>query len=250
MTASATNPTRHSSGSMPLYSASPPQTPPRTLSVALRRRPSAGGRRRRRRWPRRRVGRRGPGAGERTAGAVRGHGRKRAAAAAAAHRGRPPFFPGPPTRATTVPHRGGRVRRWTMTPAPGTRGAPRPPLARPRAGRLLAGVAVGVAAHRGLDRSSCGPRSSSWRHRFGVVAYVAALADHAGRVPTGTGADAGRPAGRRPVGRRCAAGVAQPPPGGRLGLLGSARSRLLAGCRMFGGSDACCPWRWSRSAWP
>src|SRR4051794_34791359 len=36
MTASATKPTRHSSASMPLYSASPPQTPPSTLSVALR----------------------------------------------------------------------------------------------------------------------------------------------------------------------------------------------------------------------
>src|SRR5215212_1281664 len=33
----ATNPTRHSRASMPLYSASPPFTPPRILSVRLRR---------------------------------------------------------------------------------------------------------------------------------------------------------------------------------------------------------------------
>ena len=35
--ARATKPTRHSSASMPLYSASPPETPPITLSVRLRR---------------------------------------------------------------------------------------------------------------------------------------------------------------------------------------------------------------------
>src|SRR4051812_20355453 len=39
----ATKPTRQSSGSMPLYSASPPQTPPTILSVRLRRSGRPGG---------------------------------------------------------------------------------------------------------------------------------------------------------------------------------------------------------------
>src|SRR3954451_12243120 len=38
ITARAMNPTRHSKGSVPVYSARPPQTPPSTLLVALRRR--------------------------------------------------------------------------------------------------------------------------------------------------------------------------------------------------------------------
>src|SRR4051795_2521348 len=37
ITARAMNPTRHSKGSVPVYSASPPQTPPSTLLVVLRR---------------------------------------------------------------------------------------------------------------------------------------------------------------------------------------------------------------------
>src|SRR4051794_27302203 len=105
MTASATNPTRHSSGSMPLYSASPPQTPPSTLSVALRRSAvraaGAGGG----------AGGGGQGGGSEGAGS-RGGGADGGGGAAvmagsvplrrgAAHRGKPPFLPGPRTRVIT-----------------------------------------------------------------------------------------------------------------------------------------------------
>src|SRR3954466_15873691 len=155
--ARATNPTRHRRASMPLYSARPPLTPPRILSVRLRR--SCG-----------RAGGAGGGGGGCQAGGSRGGGRGGGAAGGGAvvmarslptgrqgiHQGRPPSDPGSSTGVITGVGAGSRgatisTVSTTATGAPPHGTAVRPPLVRPRSGRLLAGVASGTAAHLRQD---------------------------------------------------------------------------------------------------
>ena len=156
--ARATKPTRQSSASMPLYSARPPLTPPRILSVRLRR--SCG-----------RAGGPGGGGGGCQAGGSSGGGAAGAvlrgavrlswreacrSGRAAHHQGRPPSDPGSSTGVITGVGPGSarcddRTVTTTATGAPPRGTAPRPPLVRPRSGRVLAGVAAGTAAHLRQD---------------------------------------------------------------------------------------------------
>src|SRR3954447_8978357 len=164
--ARATKPTRHSSASIPLYSARPPLTPPRILSVRLRRS-----------WGR--TGGPGGGGGGCHIGGARGGGGAGGGAAggggggaagggavvmarslpidpAGSHQGRPPSDPGSSTGVITgvgPGWRGATISSVTTTAigAPPRGTAPRPPLVRPRSGRLLAGVASGTAAHLRQD---------------------------------------------------------------------------------------------------
>src|SRR3954453_1199857 len=153
----ATKPTRHRSASTPVYSASPPLTPPSTLSVRLRR--SCG-----------RTGGGGGGGGGCQAGGSTGGGLGGGAAGGGAvvmarslpirdpriHQGRPPSDPGSSTGVIAgvgAGWRGATISTVTTTAigAPPRGPAPRPPLVRPRSGRLLAGVASGTAAHLRQD---------------------------------------------------------------------------------------------------
>src|SRR3954451_5991594 len=168
--ARATKPTRQRRASMPLYSARPPLTPPRILSVRLRRS-----------WGR--TGGPGGGGGGCHIGGARGGGggggggagggggglgggaagggavvmaRSLPIASAGIHQGRPPSDPGSSTGVITgvgPGWRGATISTVTTTAigAPPRGTAPRPPLVRPRSGRLLAGVASGTAAHLRQD---------------------------------------------------------------------------------------------------
>src|SRR3954453_23201420 len=141
----ATKPTRHSSASMPLYSASPPLTPPRILSVRLRRSCGRGG------GP-------GGGGGGAQAGGWRGGGaggvgggadvmaRSLPTAHVRNHQGTPPSDPG--SSSGVIPRVGWGSPGATIVPMTtvATGAPPRPPLERPRAGRVVAGVAAETAA--------------------------------------------------------------------------------------------------------
>src|SRR6476661_3224383 len=143
---------------MPLYSARPPLTPPRILSVRLRRSCGRAG------------GPGGGGGGGCQAGGSSGGGLGGGAAGGAAvvmagslptsagqdHQGRPPSDPGSGAGVITGVGRGGCgativTVTTTATGAPPRVTAPRPPLVRPRSGRLLAGVATGTASHLRMD---------------------------------------------------------------------------------------------------
>src|SRR4051795_10525826 len=155
---------------MPLYRARPPLTPPSILSVLLRRSCERGGR----------PGGGGGGGSQAGGSAVGGAGggadvmpEESSTARPEDHRGSPgfdpgcarPFVPGDhrcsragsrcDDRHREHPCRGRPGRRGAVPPAagaprPGAR-APPPPLARPRQGRVLAGVAAGTAAHLRQD---------------------------------------------------------------------------------------------------
>src|SRR5215213_2392605 len=139
--ARATKPTRHSSASMPLYSARPPLTPPRILSVRLRRS-----------WGRN--GGPGGGGGGCHIGGSRGGGGLGGGAAgggavvmarslpigpAGIHQGRPPSDPGSATGVITGVGPGVRgativTVTTTATGTPTRATAERPPFVRPRSG--------------------------------------------------------------------------------------------------------------------
>src|SRR3954452_3445485 len=151
---------------MPLYSARPPLTPPRILSVRLRRS-----------WGR--AGGPGGGGGGAQAGGAGGGGggggggaqaggsragggggvgggadvmtRRLPSGGPGNHQGRPPSDPG--SSSGVIPRvgpgfPGATIGGVTIT---ATGAPPRPPLARPQSGRVLAGVAAGTAAHLRQD---------------------------------------------------------------------------------------------------
>src|SRR3954447_14105402 len=148
--ARATKPTRQSRASMPLYSARPPLTPPRILSVRLRRS-----------WGR--AGGPGGGGGGAQAGGSRAGGgggvgggadvmaRSLPTAHLRNHQGTPPSDPG--SSSGVIPRVGSGSAGATIVPMTtvATGAPPRPPLARPRGGRVVAGVAAGTAAHLRQD---------------------------------------------------------------------------------------------------
>src|SRR5829696_2052479 len=154
--ARATKPTRQSSASTPLYSARPPLTPPKILSVRLRR--SCG-----------RAS--GPGGGGCHIGGPRGGGGLGGGAAGGGavvmarsvpiglpgiHQGTPPSDPGSSRGVITGVGPGERgatidTVTTTATGTPTRAAAERPPFVRPRSGRLLAGVAAGTASHLRQD---------------------------------------------------------------------------------------------------
>src|ERR671933_227199 len=130
---------------MPLYSARPPETPPMTLSVRLRRGGGrsggpAGG------WWAIAGGSGDGGAG----GGVEVMAPSLAPRDRAVHQGGPPSDPGP--RPRVLPGAAERRPGATIGTVTTTLPVPvRPPLVRPRSGRLVAGVAAGTALHLGAD---------------------------------------------------------------------------------------------------
>src|SRR3954453_10938428 len=145
VTVSATNPTRQSSASIPVYSASPPETPPMILSLRLRRSgprvlhdggPGGGG------------GGGGCGAGG-SCGGLGGGGAAGGGADVMAptlpirrarhHQGTPPSDPG--SSSGVITRVGSRCCGATIDAVTTAEAPPRPPLVRPRTGRVLAGVA-------------------------------------------------------------------------------------------------------------
>ena len=158
-TARATKPTRQSSASMPLYPARPPLTPPRILSVRLRRSwDAAGGGGGGGGGP---DGGSSPAAGRGGGGGRSGcHDEKRAdPGRRGIHQGTPPSDPGSPSCSSRVitgvgPGGDGATIVTVTTPATGTplgRDRRAAAAVRPRRGRLLAGVAAGTAAHLRQD---------------------------------------------------------------------------------------------------
>src|ERR687883_616055 len=130
---------------MPLYSARPPETPPMTLSVRLRRSGGrsggpAGG------WWAIAGGSGDGGAG----GGVEVMAPSLAPRDRAVHQGGPPSDPGP--RPRVLPSAAERRPGATIGTVTTTLPVPvRPPLVRPRSGRLVAGVAAGTALHLRQD---------------------------------------------------------------------------------------------------
>ena len=132
----------------------------------------------------------------------------------------------------------------TVTGAPPGPTAARPPLVRPRSGRVLAGVAAGTAAHLRQDplivRVAFVVLATAG---IGIVAYVLLWLTMPVAEPGVGGGRADRPA---------SAGA--PGAGAQVVGLGRARPSPRPSCSASWSSGApatsSCRWCWSRSAWP